>query len=345
MSEDDLTGIRGAVYLPSKDWNAYQMWADYEDHVIERELDLAESLRLDSLRVLASYECWRADGPSFFARVDHLLEACEERSIRPLVVLFEAPPTNPPTAANREATAPGNAFGVHSPSRPEIIQPRDWSGWARSPRHFARRWAQEFAEDPRLLATEVMNEPGDVRPRQDFVRDMLAEVREHAPDATLTMGCKDFRFNHVYDEDDDLDVHQFHMNLPGDERAATRYLARAREHRELTGKPLWLTEWQRTMEEPPVHTLPNYRSLASIVRRAHADGSIDGDFFWSLMLKPAYLKRPRENGRVNGVFHPDGTPFDASDFDALAGNRRRFPDGWAGHPFPYPDPASYHGTD
>ncbi|WP_247004492.1 cellulase family glycosylhydrolase [Halosolutus gelatinilyticus] len=339
---DALTGIRGAQYFQYGSWNNYQIWSNYANAEIERDLDYARSLGLNSLRVLASYEYWQEDGPSFFAHVEHFLTECDARGIRPILVLFEAPPEDEPTEANRTDTDPETAFGVHSPSRENVIQPRDWSGWARSPLHFTRRWAEEFGEDSRLLATEIMNEPGDVQPRQDFVKDMLAEFVANAPNGTVTMGCKDFQYNDVYDENDDLDIHQFHMNLPVDEQAARDYLAQAEQHRANTGKPLWCTEWQRTREEPPNRFLPNYESLAPIVDDAHANGQIDGDFFWQLMLKPAYLQTPRQNGRVNGLFHEDGTPFDASDRDALAGVERYYPDGWQNHSFPYPDPEYFN---
>lgn len=326
------------MYFSSENWNAYQMWAHYDNRVVERELDMAASLGLDSLRVFGSYEQWVEDGPSFFAHVEHFLTQCDERGIRPVVALFEAQPKEEPTEHNLTTTDPSQAFAVHSPSRRDVLQPRNWSGYPRSPRHFTRRWAEEFAADPRLLATEIMNEPGDVQPRQDFVKDMLSEVRTHAPSATLTVGCKDLEFNLTYDEDDDLDVHQFHMNLPRDTTAAEEYLERAREHRNETGKPLWCGEWQRTREEPPNRFLPNYRSLVPTLEAGHANRSIDGDFFWGLMLRPAYLRKPRKNGRVNGLFHRDGRPFDPEDFAALARYPRSYPSDWDTHPFPYPEP-------
>lgn len=90
----------------------------------------------------------------------------------------------------------------------------------------------------------VPNEPGDVQPRQDFEKDMLAEVlAESAGDPTLTMGCTDFSLNEVYGGNDDLDVHQFRVNLPADEAAADDYLAQADQHRQNTGTPMWCTEW------------------------------------------------------------------------------------------------------
>lgn len=338
----DLTDRRGAVYLT--DWNAHQFWANYGDERVDRHVMLASALGLNTLRVWASYEYWRDDGPDFFANVEHLLTACHDHGIAPVVVLFEAPPKNPPTPNNCEATGPGEAFGVHSPSRAEVLQAdRGWQGWARSPLHFARRWAQKFGDDPRLLATEIMNEPGDVRPRRQFVSDMLQEVADHTSEGAITMGCKDIRFNAVYDGGDLLDAYQYHMNLPADGRSARDYMEAQHDYQQGNDDlrddvPLWCTEWQRTMEQPPVHTLPNYQSLAPIIRRGHSDGLLDGDFFWGLMLQPAYLKTPRRNGRINGLFHDDGTPFDPADYAAIQGAERSLPEEWADHPFPYPDP-------
>ncbi len=347
------------MYLPQKDWNAYQMWADYRNHLVERDLGYAADLGLNSLRVFASYEYWREEGPTFFAHVEHFLTACEARGIRPLVVLFEAPPKSPPTEENLHATDPRNAFGVHSPSRSEVLQPRNWKGYARSPIHFARRWAQEYAEDDRLLATEIMNEPGKVQPRRDFVLDALRAVRQQTPDALLTMGTKDVRFAKFYDDSDaldglrGLDAYQFHMNLPKNPTAARRYAETQRALADEIGgtgdtgdtesrKPLWCTEWQRTLEEPPSRFAPNLASLAPTMNDLREEGTIDGDFFWSLMLRPAYLRNPRQKGRVNGLFHADGAVYSNLDAEAVAGRspdlpgRHSFPKSWRAHQFPYP---------
>jgi hypothetical protein len=313
-SDDALRNVRGAVYLPQKDWNAYQMWANYRESVAERDLGYAATLGLNSLRAFASYEYWQEDGPAFFAHVEHFLSTCEARDIRPIVVLFEAPPKAPPTEENLHATDPENAFGVHSPSRPEVIRPRNWTGYPRSPIHFARRWAQEYGEDDRLLATEIMNEPGKVQPRRDFVLDALREVRTAAPDATLTMGTKDVRFARYYDDPDalgglrGLDAYQFHMNLPRN----------------------------------PSRFAPNLASLAPTIRGARTTGPLDGDFFWSLMFRPAYLQIPRQRGRVNGLFHRDGAVYSRTDAEAIAGRqldvdgRHALPASWDAHSFPYP---------
>jgi hypothetical protein len=43
-----------------------------------------------------------------------------------------------------------------------------------------------------------------------------------------------------------------------------------------------------------------------------------GSFFWSLMVKRAYLKGQRANGTVNGLFWPDGAVASLKDAQAIA---------------------------
>lgn len=336
-----LSDVRGCLYLPTESWNAYQLWADYEETVVERDLGYAKRLRLNAIRVFCSYEHWREVGDAFFDQFEHFLGAAATNDIQVLPVLFESLGREP-TESNRKARDPKQGFAIHSPSRKEVLQPRNWKGYDRSPRQFTRRFCRRFGSDDRLLAIEIMNEPGDVQPRRDFVYDMLAEANEHAM-APLTMGCKDFRFNHVWERRGfELDVHQFHYNLPPNAAHLDRELERARAHKHRTGKPLWLAEWQRVRAGPPSRFLPNYENMAERIHDARANGEIDGDFFWGLMFKPAYLSKPRRAGRVNGVFHPDGSVFSRSDAEAIAGaamdvaEQFRYPESFSSHPFPYP---------
>lgn len=338
--ETPLADRRGANYIPTKDFTMYQVWANYENRIVERDLDYAADLGLNSLRVWASYYHWREDGPEFFAHVEHFLAECDERGIQPIVVLFEAP-GNEPTRENRTQD---EGFATHSPSRSRILFWRNWDGWARSPRHFTRRWAQEFSCDPRLLATEIMNEPGkpDGAPKRvDFANEMLDEVvRESPGDPTLTMGTRTVDHVEHYDGenfDGPLDIHQFHHNLPVDENHMRDNLQKVQNHRSRAGKPVYCTEWQRTREEAPNRFQPNLKSLASTMRAAHDEFDLDGDYFWQLMLKRAYLEPPRRQGRYNGLFREDGKPFDMGDYHALKGDGSRLPDSWQNDPHSYPE--------
>lgn len=362
---DELTGVVGAQYFPGGPvWNAWQFWRNYNPEQIERELDFAEILNLNSLRVLLSYEHWYQEATNddlsnhHLAMMEHFLTECDRRGIKPLFEIFEAPPEVQPTFQYRaapfaEGTTLDDAGGVKSPAHRSIglypynIRGYNWEG-RYSPMHFTRRLANEFGNDPRVLAWEIMNEPGEYQPRVDFCADMTQAFREESPRATLTMGTKDWDFAYLYEDvtNGALDVHQVHHNLPPHPQRAWDYLTRGEEFTNETGKPVWCTEWQRTREEPPSRFMPHPQNMADTVYQIMEEGYIEGAFVWGLMIKPAYLRDPRRLGRYNGIFHEYGNVFNLEDARAVARDpgldlheRNERPDWWSHHPFPYPRPA------
>lgn len=296
----------GAMYFPARAFNAYQTWANYDRHRTHRDLAYAKALNLNALRVLASYHYWQEDRAAFQTRFDHLLEMAELFDLQVLPVLFESI-GDPPTTANLTDTDVETSFAVCSPDRAVIKNPLSWTGPAKFVRWFVRR----YGDHPRVLAVEVMNEPGEWGARVAFCQAMLRMARATEPNAELTMGCKDLEANRRFD----IDIYQFHYNIPPTAEHMRRQLRRAKRFGERFDKPVWLTEWQRTREEPPDRMRPNYASLASTIR----EGPIDGAFLWGLLVKPAYMEKPRRQGRLNGVIHEDGVPYSADDACAIAG--------------------------
>lgn len=301
-----LTGIKGAVYFPPRAFNAYQTWANYDRHRTHRDMVLAHQLGLNALRVLTSYEYWRENRTGFRDRFEHFVDVARLFDISVVPVLFESI-GDPPTRENLTDTAIETAFAVCSPDRSVITQPWRWGGPAR----FVQWFTARYGSHKRILAVEIMNEPGAWWPRVAFCRTMLRAARASNDDVALTMGCRSLEDNERYD----LDVLQFHYNIPPSADHMRRKLREAARVRERYGRPVWLTEWQRTREEPPDRMVPNYESLAPVIR----ESDLDGDFLWGLMLKPAYMEIPRQHGRLNGIFHEDGTPYSAADARAIAG--------------------------
>ena len=304
-------GVRGAVYFPSRTFNHYQAWDMYNPGEAIRDVSYASALNLDALRVLLSYEFWR-DHPSEFRRnLDHFLTVAADRGVRILPVLFESIGEKPTPANLRDRDVLRNG-AIRSPSHAVIRDVGEWDG----PRGFVRWFVRQYGDHEGLLAVEVMNEPGEWEARVEFCREMLRAARDAAPDVPLTMGCKDLKYNRLYD-DPGLDVFQFHYNLPPTAAHMRRALSEAARVAREADRPVWLTEWQRTREEPPDSLVPNYSSLASVVR----ESDVDGDFFWQLMLKPAYGYVQRVRGRLNGVFYEDGRVYSVSDVRAISGAR------------------------
>lgn len=318
------TGVRGAVYFPARAANAYWTWADYDPAVVDRDLGYAAALNLDALRVFLSYEFWRADGEAFASAFDHLLDRAAVRGLSVVPVLFESggveptperladgdPRSSPAVRSPSALTIRSGVDGVVGALRRRLAGRRRWAG----PRTFARWIADRYGDDDRILALELMNEPGGWDARVAFAREMLRAAAEERPAAPLTMGCKRLANNRAY-ADPGLDVYQFHYSRPPTADHMVGKLAEAAAFGRADGVPVWLTDWRRARAEPPDPLEPHYASLAPTIR----ESDVDGSFFWSLMLRRAYRPKQRRRGRLDGVFHEDGSVWRRDDAEAIAG--------------------------
>lgn len=302
-------GFHGAIYWPTHAFNHYQTWYQYDSTEVNRDFTYAKSLNLHALRVIVGWEFWRDYPQEFQHRFDNFLRLADKHNLQILPVFFEAI-GDTPTERNFLDKNPLTSFAVKSPSTAIIKNKSRWE----QPQQFVDWFTRRYSNHSALIALEIMNEPGAWTQRVRFCQSMLRTAHNANPDVDLTMGCKDFRFNQLYD-DPGLDIHQFHLNIPPTNAHMEQKLEQAIQYREETGTPIWLTEWQRARTpEPPHRMRPNYSSIASTVYNS----DIDGDFFWQLMLKPAYMKTPRKSGRLNGLFHQEGSVYSQSDATAIA---------------------------
>jgi hypothetical protein len=315
----DPIDVRGAMYLPARAFTCYQMWADYDESVIERDLDYARRVNLNAVRTWASFEFWKRESEAHERRVDHFLRAASERGISVLVSLFEANGVWP-TDENLTDRNLFSGVGVRSPGWKTLS---DRSRWDR-PRAFVEWFVDRYGDDDRLLAIEAMNEPNWGSRTKAFARSMFETLAENRGRVPLTVGSTSMANNASY-VDWGVDALQFHYNFPRSRERYRTFLDRMRVLADQWDGPTWLSEWQR-VRSPPFgpcpphddHTYPNYASLAPTIHRSGF-----GNFFWSLMVKPAYLPPMRGNGVLNGLFHEDGAVFsleDAREIKAMSGD-------------------------
>ncbi len=140
----------------------------------------------------------------------------------------------------------------------------------------------------------------------------------------LTLGGADLGQSQAF-IDVGIDILQTHQNFPPSLHAARRAIENQIIHaQKILKRPVWLTEWQRLRpggqgwgKKPLRHGewKPDYASMAPTVRSYSI-----GNFFWSLMLKPAWLLAQRNKGTLNGVFHEDGAVWSLADARAISGD-------------------------
>jgi hypothetical protein len=292
------------------------MWKYYNPAETRRDFGYAREIHLNALRIWASYEYWQMEPERFKASLDQLLDIAQSNGIRILISLFEEDGVAP-TPENMWTTDPGKAFDIRSPSL-AVVSPAHPSRWE-NPRKYLEWFMKNYGNDQRLLAIEVMNEPnGSTVP---FAKSMFRTAKSMAGSVPLTVGSDSVE--HALDYVPlGLDIIEFHVNFPPNreyfESAITNAIAAGKQYH----LPVWLTEWQRlrpggsgwtTTKIPRPETLPDYASLAPIVHQYQI-----GNFFWSLMFKPAYLPPQRAQGTFNGVFWPDGSVWSLRDARAIA---------------------------
>ena len=280
-----------------------------------RDFGYAEGAGLNALRVFTSYEYWIENGQVFFERFEALVAAAHRHKIRVMPVLFEDCGVEN-TPENRHSRDPEKAVCVRSPGAEIEQNPSEW--WKAE--QYIREFFNRYKDDQRILAIEIMNEPHWQRGNLEFAKYIAKFAAKQKGIIPLTMGCMFIQDNLCFSEE--IDIYQFHHNFPSSEEEIENLLQLVKAIQENAQKPCWLTEWQRIRrsgpgwnqaEIPEEEKTPQLHSLAAIV-----ESSGLGNFFWCLMVKPAYLPTQRLNGTFNGLFHEDGSVYSKEDYLAIA---------------------------
>ena len=311
---DYNTGIHGAIYVPANAYNAWQMYRDYDESEIDRDFSYAESTGLNAIRVFTSYEYWLDDPDSFFDKFEHLVICGESHGIRLLPILFEDCGVDN-TPENREADTDETGFCVCSPERSVQKNKNRFS----EVDGFIDAFMLRYGNDERLLAIEVMNEPHILSGNLGFANYALKKVRSYEGTVPITMGQLTIFHNILFAGK--LDIYQYHDNYPSSQGRLVFEMKLANFFQKITGRPHWLTEWQRvrlsgggwgSADIPEEDKTPDLASLAGVVKENNVS-----NFFWSLMVKKAYLPTQRLNGTFNGLFYEDGSVYSETDLEAI----------------------------
>ena len=156
----------GCNFLPSSAINQLEMFQEdsFDQKTIERELDWAKDLGFNSLRVYLHDLLW-SEKEKFKKTFEKFLNICDERGIKPIIVLFDDCHRPYPKIGKQ----PIPVRGVHN------------SGWKQSPgmeivnqvsedeidakelnrlKEFIQGILLDYSTDERILMWDIYNEPG-----------------------------------------------------------------------------------------------------------------------------------------------------------------------------------------
>lgn len=324
--------IVGADFLPSTAINELEMWqADtFDAATIDRELGWAEGAGMNTMRVFLHNLLWEQDPKGFQQRMDQFLQIAAKHHIRPMFVLFDSCWDPHPKLGPQHPPIPGvhNSGWVQAPGAEILKDP------AQYPRleTYVKGVVGAFANDPRILAWDLWNEPdngndssyaqGDPKNKNEIIATLLPQVyawaRSAHPTQPLTSGVWQGDWSSLDKmtpvgkiQIEQSDVISFH-NYGWPEEFEARVKMLEQYHR-----PLICTEFMARNVGSTFDTiLP--------IAKAHHVGAINWGLVagksqtwipWDSWQRPYVSDQPM--AWQHDVFYPDGKPYREREIEVL----------------------------
>jgi hypothetical protein len=178
----------GSNYIPKSAINDLEMWQEptFDPAQIEQELTWAEAMGMNTMRVFLHDLLWQQDAAGFQKRVDRFLTIASRHHIRPMLVLFDSCWDPSPHLGPQHPPIPGvhNSGWVQSPGAAALADPSQYPRL----KTYVLGVVGAFANDDRILAWDIWNEPGGVSsetyPKEELKeKDKVARVTNLLPQA------------------------------------------------------------------------------------------------------------------------------------------------------------------
>ena len=321
----------GSNFLPSTAINQLEMFQSetFDEKTIKKELGLAKSLGFNSMRVYIHDLLWEIKD-EFLINFEKFLSICDEKNIKPIIVLFDdCHRANPKLGAQYLPVK-----GIHN------------SGWSQSPGHkivkdinngyvselkrlknFTQEVLDLYRNDQRILLWDLYNEPGQFgigEQSLDFLElvwDWAFEVR---PDQPLT-SCMDGSIGDkiIALNSEKSDVITFHTYEADKLESTIKKLS-------IFDRPIICTEYMaREFGTTFEFSLPIFKKHnVGCYNWGFVTGKSQTNFGWETILK---LKESVENKDFvtnikeipepkiwfHDIYRMDGSPFDQNEIDFI----------------------------
>lgn len=321
----------GSNYIPSTAVNQLEMWqaATFDPQRIDTELGWAEGLGMNTMRVFLHDLLWSQDAAGFKNRIEVFLNIAAKHKIRPMFVLFDSVWDPNPHPGPQRSPRPGihNSRWVQSPGASALSDPREYPRLA----EYVKGVVGAFANDPRVLAWDIWNEPFNVSDqavyakaepanKTDLVLRLLPQAFEWAraanPMQPLTSGIIRTPGRQTLSAEEKLqidlsDVVSFH------------YYSRDASFKDVAtwmksfGRPVLCTEY---MARPNGSTFKGTLPVAKAMRiGAYNWGFVNGktqtNLPWDSWDRSPHNREPRT--WFHDIFYPDGSPYIKSEVELI----------------------------
>ncbi|KXO90408.1 1,4-beta-xylanase [Tsukamurella pulmonis] len=306
----------GANYINANAGNQFEMFQaqTFDPNRMNLELSWARGLGMTTMRVFLQDQLWTADPTGLVQRLDQFLTIAHNNGIKIMFVLFDSCwDPNPKPGVQREPT-PGvhNSTWVQSPGAAGLTNPDTAALQA-----YATGVVKAFANDPRVVAWDVWNEPENLADSYPLSPpDKVARVAQLLPQAfawaragnptqPLTSGTwADTRPEIRAIQLEQSDVISFHSYDPPEKfRAMAADLAKQ-------GRPMLLTEYMARPQGSTIETiLPICKELGiDAYQWGFVAGRSQTYYPWDSWKQP-YVGARQPQQWFHDLLWPDGRPY------------------------------------
>jgi hypothetical protein len=149
----------GCNYIPVNAINQMEMWQakTFDAETINKELELAASIGMNSIRVFLHDLLYEQDSAGFLKRIDVFLKIADKHKIKVMLVFFDSCWDPYPYLGKQRDPRPGvhNSGWIQSPG---VHVLRDSTEDKRLER-YVKAVVKQFAKDNRIFCWDVWNEP------------------------------------------------------------------------------------------------------------------------------------------------------------------------------------------
>jgi hypothetical protein len=293
----------GCNFIPSTAINQLEMWqADtFDINTIDRELGWAQSIGMNVVRVYLHELAWLQDEKGFFERIEKFLTICDRHNIKPMFVFFDDCWNENAQIGKQPEPKPG----VHNSGWlqcPGVSRVKDKNTWEQS-KKYLQNTMKRFANDERILAWDLYNEPGNSGSNENstpFLDACFEWAWEIRPSQPLTVGA--WGANEKIDEitlsKSDIVTGHSYSNLENTKKAVNKL----KEY----GRPVIVTEWMaRTLESRVETHLPFFKEAkVGCINWGLVKGKTNTIFPWG---SPEGAPEPEL--WFHDLFHSDGKAY------------------------------------
>lgn len=321
----------GSNFIPSTAINQLEMWQEetFDTVTINRELELAASIGMNTARVYLHDLPYKQDSTRFMNRIDIFLDLAERNGIKPLLVFFDScwDPFPKPGPQREPKPHVHNSGWVQSPGANAL---KDSTQYPRLER-YVKGVVARFAEDDRILGWDIWNEPDngtgpsyeavELPNKVELVLPLLEKAfvwaRSENPSQPLTSGIwlGDWSSHAALSpiqkvQIEQSDIVSFHnYDNPEEFEKRVKWLQRYE-------RPILCTEY---MARPNGSTFQGFLPLAKkynvgMYNWGLVDGKTQTKYAWDTWVKE-YKEAPEV--WFHDIFRADGTPYSQEEVNLI----------------------------